>query len=296
MGVEILSSIRVGCAEGGVLHRCKHASSSTRTDMTFSLFLPSCHKANTSNGKPTPLLYWLSGLTCTDENFPTKAGCRAFYRAEKENIAIVMPDTSPRGEDVPNDDGYDLGVGAGFYVNATEEPWKKNFQMYDYVTKELPILLENKFDKLGSDGLKSITGHSMGGHGALTIAFKNQIEWVSVSAFSPICNPTMVKWGIKAFNAYLGDVERGKVHDATCLLTGPTAYDDILIEQGTDDQFLAEQLSTDTFAKHAKDVGQKVTINMREGFDHSYHFIGAFIEDHVSFHGHRLRADRKSVV
>lgn len=279
----------MGGANGGYYHRCMHKSKSTGTDMQFGLFLPSCHSESTKD-KPTPVIFWLSGLTCDDTNFANKAGSRAFYRAEKENIALVMPDTSPRGDSVPNVDSYDLGIGAGFYVDATEEPYKKNFQMYSYITKELPALLENEFDRLGSQGLKSITGHSMGGHGALTIALKEQNDWVSVSAFSPILNPTFSPWGKKAFKTYLGSIERGKAHDATCLLTEPTVYDEIIIEQGTDDEFLEDQLSTDAFSKHATKIGQNVTVNMREGFDHSYHFVAAFIEDHVQFHGGKLRA------
>lgn len=292
MAIEILSKTRVGCADGGYYHRCKHFSKSTGTDMIFGLYLPSCHGSSTSTKEqqPTPILFWLSGLTCDDTNFANKAGSRAFNRAEKENIAIVMPDTSPRGENVPNVDSYDLGIGAGFYIDATVEPYKANYNMYSYITKELPALLENEFDKLGSCGLKAITGHSMGGHGALTIALKNQNEWLSVSAFSPICNPTKVPWGEKAFTAYFGSVECGNAHDATCLLTEPTVYDEILIDQGTADEFLENQLSTDIFSKHATKVGQNVTINMRDGFDHSYHFIAAFIEDHVQFHGSKLRA------
>jgi len=156
MPVEILSRTRVGCANGGYYHRVKHASKSTGTDMIFGLFLPTGHSS--SKGKPTPVLFWLSGLTCDDTNFANKAGSRAFNRAEEENIAIVMPDTSPRGGDVPNVDSYDMGIGAGFYVDATEEPYKTNYQMYSYITKELPALLETEFDNLGSQGLKSITG------------------------------------------------------------------------------------------------------------------------------------------
>ena len=156
MPIEILSKIRVGSAKGGYYHRVKHASVSTGTDMVFGLYLPTSYSATSE--KTTPVLFWLSGLTCDDTNFANKAGSRAFDRAEKENIAIVMPDTSPRGDGVPNVDSYDMGIGAGFYVNATEEPYKKNYQMYSYVTKELPALLETEFNKLGSQGLKSITG------------------------------------------------------------------------------------------------------------------------------------------
>jgi len=288
MPIEILSKTRVGSANGGYYHRVKHASVSTGTDMIFGLFLPTSYSP--TSAQPTPVLFWLSGLTCDDTNFANKAGSRAFDRANQEQIAIVMPDTSPRGEGVPNVDSYDMGIGAGFYVDATEEPYKKHYKMYSYVTKELPELLETEFNKLGSGGLKSITGHSMGGHGALTIALREPTEWASVSAFAPICNPTMVPWGKKAFEAYLGSVQAGKAHDATCLLQQTTAFDDILVDQGTADNFLEEQLSTNALSEKAREVGQTATIHMREGFDHSYHFIAAFIEDHVQFHGKRLRA------
>lgn len=281
---EILSKNRVGGPKGGYYYRVKHASSSTGTDMTFGLYLP------LNSGKDTPVLYWLSGLTCNEANFSTKAGCRAFDAAEREGIAMVLPDTSPRGDDVPNVDSYDLGQGAGFYVNATEEPYQKNYHMYKYVTEELPALLSQDFE-LGS--LKSVSGHSMGGHGALTLALKDPKAWVSVSAFSPICNPTKCPWGEKAFAAYLGSVEAGKAHDATVLLeersTPLVEFDDILIDQGDDDEFLTEQLKPEALLEAAKKCGQKVTVNMREGFDHSYHFIAAFIDDHVAFHGKRLR-------
>mmetsp|Transcript_16876 Transcript_16876/g.34739 ORF Transcript_16876/g.34739 Transcript_16876/m.34739 type:complete len:293 (+) Transcript_16876:100-978(+) len=288
MSVKILSKTRVGSANGGYYHRVQHASASTGTDMVFGLYIPTCHSVKSE--QPTPVLFWLSGLTCDDTNFANKAGSRAFNQAEKQNIAIVIPDTSPRGDGVPNVDSYDMGIGAGFYVDATKEPYKKNYQMYSYITKELPALLASEFDSLGSQGLKSITGHSMGGHGALTIALKEQSEWASVSAFAPICNPTEVPWGIKAFKAYIGGVEAGKAHDATCLLNEKSAFDNILIDQGTADQFLENQLTTDALSEKAKEVGQNVTINMREGFDHSYHFIAAFIEDHVEFHGTKLQA------
>jgi S-(hydroxymethyl)glutathione dehydrogenase/alcohol dehydrogenase len=257
--------------------------------MIFGLFLPSRHE---TTKEATPVLFWLSGLTCDDTNFAQKAGSRAFDQAEQEGIAIVMPDTSPRHDpSVPNVDSYDLGIGAGFYVNATEEPYKKHYHMYSYITEELPALLESEF-KLGQNGLRAISGHSMGGHGALTIALKDPESWVSVSAFSPVVNPTKVPWGQKAFEAYLGSVEAGEAHDATCLLTkaGKAVFDDILIDQGTDDEFLTKQLTTDVFAEAAKKVGQPVTVNMRNGFDHSYHFIAAFIESHVQFHGRRLRS------
>jgi len=285
MSVSTLSKTRVGGPNGGYYHRIKHASSSTKTDMIFGLYLP------LKKTPKTPVLYWLSGLTCNDTNFGDKAGSRAFNAAEKAGIAMVLPDTSPRSDDnndVPNVDSYDLGVGAGFYVNATEAPYNTHYHMYKYITEELPQLIEKEFD-LGPK--KSICGHSMGGHGALTIALKNPSEWESVSAFAPICNPTNCPWGEKAFTAYLGSVEAGKVHDATCLLTEKTKYDDILVDQGDADNFLKEQLKPEALQAAADKCGQKITINMREGFDHSYHFIAAFIEDHVEFHGKRLGAE-----
>ena len=210
-----------------------------------------------------------------------------------QGIAIVMPDTSPRhDESVPNVDSYDLGIGAGFYVNATEEPYKKHYHMYDYVTKELPLILSQNFN-MGKDGLKSITGHSMGGHGALTIAFREGPKcWKSVSAFAPICNPTECPWGQKAFPAYLGSIESGKDHDATSLLSAKNEalYDDILIDQGTADNFLKDQLKPEALVKAAEKCDQKITLKMRNGFDHSYYFIAAFIESHVVFHGQRLKS------
>jgi S-(hydroxymethyl)glutathione dehydrogenase/alcohol dehydrogenase len=285
MALTTLSKTRVGGANGGYYLRIKHASTSTDTDMIFGLYLPSSNPESSP-----PVLFWLSGLTCDDTNFSTKAGSRAFDAAEREGIAVVVPDTSPRGDGVANVDSYDLGMGAGFYVNATEAPYKPHYQMYTYITHELPALLASDF---GLDGPRSISGHSMGGHGALTIALKDPASWVSVSAFSPICNPTNCPWGEKAFTAYLGSVEAGKAHDATCLLQARTTpvveFDDILIDQGTDDEFLLNQLKPEVFVAAAKHCGQKVTMNMRDGFDHSYHFIAAFIESHVEFHGKRLR-------
>mmetsp|Transcript_9150 Transcript_9150/g.14112 ORF Transcript_9150/g.14112 Transcript_9150/m.14112 type:complete len:689 (+) Transcript_9150:119-2185(+) len=289
---KIISTNRVG---SGNYMRISHDSTSTQTSMTFGLFVPSRFTANMDenaiNKENVPVIYWLSGLTCDDTNFAMKAG--AFAHAERERVALVMPDTSPRGEDVPNVDSYDLGVGAGFYVNATQEPYTKHYQMYTYVTEELPALLEEQFS-IGKQGLRSISGHSMGGHGALTIALKDTNKsWVSVSAFSPICNPTKCPWGDKAFKAYLGSVDAGLAHDATALLSenGATVYDEILIEQGADDNFLSGgQLLPENLVEAAKSVGQKVTMNMRDGYDHSYYFIASFIGDHISFHAKRLRS------
>lgn len=216
----------------------------------------------------------------------------AFASADREGIALVIPDTSPRGDNVPDDDNYDLGKGAGFYVDATNEPWSTNYNMYSYITNELPSLLEYEYG-VGNDA-KSIFGHSMGGHGALTIAMKDPTttSWASVSAFSPICNPTNCPWGEKAFTSYYGSVEAGKDWDATILMetNGPfDQYDDILIDQGLDDEFLEEQLKPEALEEAANKVGQTLTIRRHVGHDHSYYFISSFIDDHIKFHATRLR-------
>lgn len=267
--------------EGGCYHRVAHPSSSTGTKMIFGLFIPSTYSLNAAS---IPALFWLSGLTCDDTNFPIKAGSKAFEAAERHGIAVVMSDTSPRHDDeIPNVDSYDLGIGAGFYVDASASPYDQHYKMYAYITKELPEVLK----QLNIGSKKSISGHSMGGHGALTIALREGPRvWSSVSAFAPICNPTDCPWGIKAFTNYFGSTEAGTEHDAVCLLNkkGASIFDDILIDQGTSDQFLKEQLKPETLVQVAKKVGQKVTLNMREGFDHSYHFIGAFIDSHIDFH------------
>ena len=291
--LRVLSEVSVTANDGKLL-RISHTSKSTGTDMIFGLFLPSCYKTilKSKSGQSIPALFWLSGLTCNDTNFSMKAG--AFEAADKEGIALVMPDTSPRGENVPNDDNYDLGQGAGFYVDATEEPWSEHFKMETYVTKELPAILREKYN-VGN--VKSITRHSMGGHGALKLAFSDPKSWISVSAFSPIVNPTNCPWGQKAFTNYFGNVDAGKDHDATCLLEtkGPFTeyYDDILIDQGLNDEFLINdpnQLLPDNLEKVADKVGQKITLRRQAGHDHSYYFISSFIDDHIKFHSKRLKA------
>lgn len=261
---KVLSSVTV---RGGTLKRLQHASSSTSTMMTLAIFFPSCYEKKCAANQATPVLYWLSGLTCDDTNFCMKAGDRAFEAANAEGIAMVMPDTSPRGVDVANVDSYDLGQGAGFYVNATQEPYKPHYQMYSYVTEELPVFL-SKWYKLGSvngnsaDSLQSVAGHSMGGHGALTIAFRDPSKWASVSAFSPICNPTNCPWGEKAFNAYLGSIDAGREHDASVILSARgrpfVEFDDILIEQGLADNFYTQgQLKPESLQEAATKSGQK---------------------------------------
>jgi len=208
---------------------------------------------------------------------------------------MIMPDTSPRGEGIPNDDNYDLGQGAGFYIDATNDPWNQHFKMESYITKELTDLVERQWD-VGTNGVRSICGHSMGGHGALTLAFKNPNQWISVSAFAPICHPTACPWGKKAFENYLGSIDAGRAHDATLLLT-KSLFDDILIDEGSEDIFAKEgQLLLADFEAAAMKVGQKLTVRRQAGHDHSYHTIAAFIDEHVGFHAKRLRIARNKLV
>ena len=285
--VQEISRITVTPNKGSLI-RLRHASSSTGTDMVLSLFLPGSYFKR-FRGQAIPAMFWLSGLTCDDTNFSTKAG--AFAAADREGVALVIPDTSPRGEGVPNDEGYDLGQGAGFYVDATEDPWKEHFKMYTYIQEELPALL---LEQYGVGEVKSIFGHSMGGHGALTLAFKKPEAWTSVSAFAPIANPTNCPWGDQAFKAYLGSVEAGKAHDATELLKAKGSafpeFDDILVDQGLADQFLENQLKPEALEEAAAAVGQRLTVRRHEGYDHSYYFMAALMDDHIKFHSKRLKA------
>jgi len=254
----------------------------TGTPMTLSVFTPP--------GKgPFPVLIWLSGLTCTEDNFTTKAG--AYRAAAEHGVIIVAPDTSPRGEGVANDDAYDLGQGAGFYVDATQAPWAEHFRMETYVTGELIGLVDAEFPTTKARG---ISGHSMGGHGALTLALRHPHLFRSVSAFAPIVSPTRCPWGEKAFTAYLGDDrEAWAEHDAARLIeagVGAGCYDDILIDQGDADPFLTEQLKPELLVAAAEATGQAVTLRMQPGYDHSYFFMASFIADHVAFHAERLKA------
>lgn len=258
-----------------------HASHTCVCDMRFAAFTPS--------GKgPFPVLYWLSGLTCTEENFISKSGAQRV--AAELGLVIVAPDTSPRGEGVPDDpDGaYDFGLGAGFYVDATEEPWSQHYNMYSYITEELPALIEKEFPV--DPERAGIFGHSMGGHGALTIHLKSQKKFKSCSAFSPIVAPSQVPWGQKALGNYLGqDKRKWAPYDATQLLLDHGSSDaHILIDQGTADNFLEEQLKPDLFKAAADEVGQALTLRMQEGCDHSYYFISTFIEDHLRWHHKQL--------
>ncbi|HAP0934942.1 TPA: S-formylglutathione hydrolase [Escherichia coli] len=276
--MEMLEEHR--CFEGWQ-QRWRHDSSTLNCPMTFSIFLPPPR-----DHTPPLVLYWLSGLTCNDENFTTKAGAQRV--AAELGIVLVMPDTSPRGEQVANDDGYDLGQGAGFYLNATQPPWATHYQMYDYLRDELPALIQSQFNV--SDRC-AISGHSMGGHGALIMALKNPGKYTSVSAFAPIVNPCSVPWGIKAFSTYLGEDKNAWLEwDSCALMYASNAQDAIptLIDQGDNDQFLADQLQPAVLAEAARQKAWPMTLRIQPGYDHSYYFIASFIEDHLRFHAQYL--------
>jgi S-formylglutathione hydrolase len=282
MTVEILQQHRV---HGGTLSYCRHASAATGTAMRFSLFAP-------EGEGPFPTLYWLSGLTCTEENFTAKAG--AYAAAAAHGVMIVAPDTSPRGEDVADDPAYDLGQGAGFYLDAVQAPWAPHFRMETYVTRDLIAAVEASFP--ADPARRGLFGHSMGGHGALTLALRHPELYRSVSAFAPIASATRCDWGRKALAAYLGaDPGRWTEHDASRLMEMGAArgrFDDILIDQGSADVFLDDQLKPELFEAACAAVGQPVTLRMQPGYDHSYFFIASFIADHVAWHAHRLHAPR----
>lgn len=265
---------------GGVQGVYSHASAATGCDMTFGLFLP-----EGAEDGPVPVLWYLSGLTCTHENAMTKAGAQAW--AAEAGIALVFPDTSPRGEGVANDAAYDLGQGAGFYVNATQSPWAPHFRMWDYVTDELPRILFNAFPL--AEAAQGITGHSMGGHGALTIAMSFPGRFRSVSAFAPICNPVASDWGRKQFGAYLGpDEQLWAAHDASHLMRKYGFDGPMLVDQGTADQFI-DLLRPEALASAMAERRQGGTIRMQKGYDHSYFFVQTFMPDHVAFHAEALR-------
>ena len=259
-----------------------HSSEILNCEMRFAIYLP----PQASDKTPVPVMYWLSGLTCSDENFMQKAG--ALKLAAQLGIAIVASDTSPRGENVADDENkaYDLGLGAGFYLNATQEPWKKHYQMYDYIVNELPSLIEENFPVTTQ---RVISGHSMGGHGALTIGLRNPDLYQSISAFSPITNPSNCPWGEKAFSAYLGENRaEWKAYDSCEILAQLTHHQPILIDQGTNDTFLQEQLKPNNLSTIANSKQGKFTLNMREGYDHSYYFISTYIDSHLQFHAKNL--------
>lgn len=268
---------------GGRLKVVEHESAALSCAMKFSVFIP----VQAEDGK-CPAVFFLSGLTCTHENFTTKAG--AYKKAAELGMIIIAPDTSPRGDDVPDDEGYDFGKGAGFYINATQEPWAKHYQMESYIADELYDLVMAEFPV--DAGKVGISGHSMGGHGALTLYFKHPAKFKACSAFAPIVAPARVPWGQKAFGGYLGgDRAEWAQHDA-CALVGDADVDRscvILIDQGTGDQFLAEQLKPELFEAACADVGQAVNVRMQDGYDHSYYFIASFIDDHLAHHHKALK-------
>jgi S-formylglutathione hydrolase len=266
-------------AFGGVQGVYSHTSTACACDMTFGLFLP-----EDAEREPVPLLWYLSGLTCTHENAMVKAGAQKW--ASEAGVAIVFPDTSPRGDDVANDPAFDLGQGAGFYVNATEKPWKPHFRMWDYVTEELPRLLFSAFPV--AEERQAITGHSMGGHGALTIAMSFPGRFRSVSAFAPIANPTASDWGRKQFTAYLGRNEaKWAPHDATLLMRKRGFEGPMLIDQGAADPYL-DLLKPEVLAEAMATRRQEGSFRMQRGYDHSYFFVASLIEDHIGFHARAL--------
>jgi S-formylglutathione hydrolase len=268
---------------GGRQLRFEHDSEVLNCTMQFSVFLPL-----RAEKTEVPAVYFLSGLTCTDENFSTKAGAQRV--ATELGIALIIPDTSPRGDNVADDaDGaYDLGLGAGFYVNATEEPWKSNYQMYDYIVKELPELVEAE---LPVNNKRAIAGHSMGGHGALVIGLRNSDRYTSISAFSPITNPTQCPWGEKAFSAYLGDDrEQWKQYDAVEIIKSKGQTLPIRVDQGLADGFLEEQLKPENLKDAINEVNGGGTVHLHDGYDHSYYFISSFIEAQLRFHAKYLTA------
>jgi len=275
-----MQTLKTHIVHGGALRYLTHDSATTGTPMTLSVFVP-------AGEGPFPVLIWLSGLTCTEDNFTTKAG--AYKAAAEYGVIIVAPDTSPRGESVADDAAYDLGQGAGFYVDATQAPWAPHFRMETYVTEELIALIDAQFPTTKT---RSISGHSMGGHGALTLALRHPELFKSVSAFAPIASPTRCPWGEKAFTIYLGeDRAEWAKHDAALLLESGAAcgvYDDILVDQGDADSFLADQLKPELLVAAADAVGQRLTLRLQPGYDHSYFFMTSFIEDHVAFHAKRL--------
>ena len=288
MSDSLLEEIGSNLSFGGQQLRYRHHSNILNCDMTFSIYLPSQAKQ-----APVPVLYWLSGLTCSDENFVTKAGAQ--QHAAEYGLAIVCPDTSPRGEGVPDDEesAYDFGLGAGFYINATEQPWATHYQMYDYVVEELPVLINAEFHVDGSK--VAISGHSMGGHGALTVALKNPERYCSVSAFSPICSPINCPWGQKALSKYIGDESQGHWNSQDTVELVKTADDQlkhsmpVLVDQGDADNFLAEQLNTQLLIDTAEQEGFPMRIRFQSGYDHSYFFIASLIGEHIRFHSNYLR-------
>ncbi|MEC5400043.1 S-formylglutathione hydrolase [Uliginosibacterium sp. H1] len=269
------------CA-GGWQDVYRHESTVLGCTMNFAIYLPP--QAAEKDAR-LPVLYWLSGLTCTEQNFITKAGAQRY--AAEHGVIVVAPDASPRGDTVADADGYDLGKGAGFYLNATQPPWAQHYRMHDYVVQELPALIEASFPASDARG---ISGHSMGGHGALVLALRNPGRYRSVSAFSPIVAPTQVPWGEKALGAYLGaDRASWKDWDACELIASAKEKLPLLVDQGDADEFLATQLQPQRLQAAAQAAGHPLTLRMQPGYDHSYYFIASFIGEHIAHHAQALR-------
>jgi len=274
-----LEKVEAHACFGGVQEVWAHRSEVLSCTMRFGVYLP----PQAAHG-PCPVLYWLSGLTCTEQNFLTKAGAQR--HAAEHGVILVAPDTSPRGADVADDAGYDLGQGAGFYVNATQAPWSAHYRMYDYVAGELPRLVEARFPASDARG---ISGHSMGGHGALVVALRNPDRYRSVSAFAPIVSPSRVPWGEKALSAYLGDDRDEWAEWDTCeLIRDGARLPALLVDQGEADEFLASQLRPELLVAACAEAGQPLTLRRQAGYDHSYYFVASFIGDHVAWHAEAL--------
>ena len=284
MNIETLSE--TGCF-GGRIGFYRHRSTVNDCDMQFSVFVPP-----QAEDREVPVLTFLSGLTCTEENFMVKSGAQRV--AAELGLMLVSPDTSPRGEGVPDDPhgDYDMGLAAGFYLNATEQPWSRHYHMYDYITRELPPIVFNHFP--GDPERQGLTGHSMGGHGALTIGLRNPEQYLSLSAFAPICTTLHSPWGKKALGYYLGSDTAGWLDYDACEVArrsgDVTRFDRILVDQGADDPYLAEQLRPDLLEAACKESGLPLDLRMHEGYDHGYYFISTFIEEHLNFHAERLGA------
>ncbi len=277
-----MEQVSANRSHGGTQGVYSHQSAATGTPMTFSVFVP-----DHAPGAKLPVLWYLSGLTCTHANVTEKGDYRA--ACAEHGVIFVAPDTSPRGEDVPDDEGYDFGKGAGFYVDATQEPWSANFKMRSYIEAELPALIAAEFP--ADMARQGITGHSMGGHGALTIALRNSDRFKSVSAFAPIVSPLNCAWGEKALGGYLGpDQATWREYDACALIEDGARLPDLLVDQGEGDNFLHEQLKTGLLVMACKKAGIPAKIRMQPGYDHSYYFISSFMAEHVGWHAERLKA------
>ena len=283
--MDVVERVSAALCHGGVQATWRHRARETGTDMRFSVF----HPPGASAEAPAPVLWWLSGLTCTEDNFPAKAGAQRV--AAELGIMLVAPDTSPRGEGVPDDaeGAYDFGLGAGFYVDATQAPWSANYRMFSYLARELPDLLRAQLPDADLSR-QSISGHSMGGHGALTLALHHPLRFRGVSAFAPICAPSQVPWGRKALDGYLGaDREAWREHDAVALIEDGARVDcQLLVDQGEADPHLEGQLRPDLLEAACAQAGLDLTLNRRPGYDHGYYFVQSFIEFHLRWHAERL--------